>query len=161
VKNLLLSLISVLTCVCSNAQRDSISSRRIAGGWAFEAGAGYSKHLFADVGIAYARDGTVGHHPLEDAIYLATEIYAGNKLVMAPKIGAWAAGGAAAMGLGVNLLYYTDFSGGRVVFRPEVGIGVQGSKLYYGKNIPIGNSQFEGFSRNVVGFTIWINKKLR
>lgn len=36
--------------------------------------------------------------------------------------------------MGLNLIYYTDFDRSSLVFRPEIGIGLDKAKLVYGYN---------------------------
>jgi hypothetical protein len=82
-------------------------------------------------------------------------------MIMAPKIGVWAGGGLGGIGMGINFLYYTNFSEGQAVFRPEVGFGMQAIKIYYGYNLKLGHSGLEDLSHSVFGITIWFNKRLR
>ena len=59
----------------------------------------------------------------------------GKTPVIGPKIGAWVAGGSSAMVLGINMVYYTDFTNGTLCLRPEIGFGVNKVKVVYGYNI--------------------------
>jgi hypothetical protein len=60
-----------------------------------------------------------------------------EKFMMGPKVGAWIAGGCSAMAMGANMIYYTNFSGGTLVFRPEIGFGHLNFKIVYGYNISL------------------------
>ena len=54
---------------------------------------------------------------------------------------------------GASMLYYTDFSGGSLRFRPEVGVSMLGMRVYHGWNFSVDrynplpmNSSFFGMS---------------
>lgn len=88
------------------------------------------KYSFAEVGIAMNHYGT-NRHPFSLNYYIANEIKLDRNVIVGPKIGVWAGGGFA---LGLSLIYYTDFSKGSIVFRPEAGVGFRKTKLMYGYN---------------------------
>lgn len=142
------------------AQKDSTASMTWQGGFGLQAGIGVSKLPFVDVGIAHVKDAVRSIHPLEKASYLSTEVYIGKHPFVAPKLGVWAAGGASVVGLGAAALYYTDFSKGRFVLRPEAGFSVACFRLHYGYNFSLGKSGFSNFAQNVVGMTLWFNRQL-
>lgn len=112
--------------------------------------AGYSQGYFgfADIGFALNMYGT-NRHPFSIHYFLSNEIKVSDRTIVAPKVGAWVAGGFA---LGVNLIYYTDFDRAAWVFRPEIGFGIQKVKLVYGYNVRF-NSSFEGINRHLAGLT--------
>ncbi len=55
----------------------------------------------------------------------------------------------------LNLLYYTDFHAETIRLRPEIGIMIFGSRIAYGVNLPLLNSDFEGLSFD--SFTLQVN----
>ena len=60
-----------------------------------------------------------------------------EKFIMGPKVGAWLAGGCGAAALGANMIYYTNFTNGTLVFRPEIGFGYLNFKFVYGYNFSL------------------------
>ena len=122
---------------------------------AFNAG----KFGFAELGMSMNRTGGVGFHPYADAWFVSSEINPGRKTIIGPKIGAWVAGGAAAMVLGVNFIYYTDFTNSTLVFRPEIGFGLGTGKLVYGYNARLTNTSFDLINKNLVSLTYCIGVK--
>lgn len=60
-----------------------------------------------------------------------------EKFMMGPKVGAWVSGGCGAMAMGANMIYYTNFSNGTLVFRPEIGFGHMNFKFVYGYNFSL------------------------
>jgi hypothetical protein len=60
-----------------------------------------------------------------------------EKFIMGPKVGAWLAGGCGGMAMGANMIYYTNFTNGTLVFRPEIGLGYMNFKFVYGYNISL------------------------
>ena len=136
------------------------SIRRIESRYCLQLGLGYSNTLFFEIGFAKHAEGRVGFHPFQSALYVSTEVYRDSKSYIAPKIGVWAAGGASIVGLGLNLVYYSNLKDpGRLVFRPEIGIGVSDFRFYYGYNIKTGRSRYQPFSNGLVGMNIWIRKR--
>jgi hypothetical protein len=113
----------------------------------------YSNHTFIDLGIAASTFGTVGYHPISRTLYAGSEFHFVDHPMIAPKIGVWAAGGVAAMALGLNLLYQTDFDEGALIFRPEVGLGLDKFKLTYGYNVMLTNKRYEKIHENSFGLT--------
>jgi hypothetical protein len=150
----------LLVSLTAFGQPDTLSAKRWEGGLSFQSGGGLSKKLFAELGIANVKVTTTGHHPLQKVSYLASEVYFDKQIFIAPKTGAWMAGGAGAMGFGAAALYYTDFARGRFVLRPETGIGVGELRIYYGYNFKFGKTGFAGFAQNIVGLNYWFNKKI-
>ena len=107
----------------------------------------FGKNTFFDVGVSKNSKTVVGHHPFSYAYFASTELKLGDKFILGPKIGAWIAGGAGA--LGVNMNYYTDFDNSGLVFRPEIGVGFQNFKLVYGYNIIVTKYRLDGINRNL------------
>ncbi|GAA4319306.1 hypothetical protein GCM10023184_03990 [Flaviaesturariibacter amylovorans] len=116
--------------------------------------------MFAEVGVANVKFTTAGIHPLQKGSYFASEVYFGKRIFIAPKVGVFILGGAGGMGFGAAALYYTDFSNGRFVVRPDVGFGGGSFRLYYGYNFKFGKSGFAGFAQNIIGMNYWFNKEL-
>ena len=116
---------------------------------------GYSlgTYSYADFGFSKNSNTTVGYHPFSSAYFASTEIKLGDKLIIGPKIGAWIAGGSSAMVIGLNMIYYTDFDNGNLVFRPEIGFGVNNFKLVYGYNANLTKDRLNRINKNLVGLT--------
>ncbi len=101
-----------------------------------------------------------GHHPTGIAITMSSEIQnvrvinskigGTDETVVAPKISAWAAGGASAIAMGINELYYTNFKVGCAVIRPEIGFGIEKFKLVYGYNIVVTNRGFIPIDKHII-----------
>ncbi len=99
------------------------------------AGGNAGHYVFLELGVAKRWDRVVGHHPSTQVVFLSAEGRIGPEMVFAPKIGAWAGGGAAGMCMGINALYYMNASGSSACLRPEIGIGFEEFKVVYGYNI--------------------------
>jgi hypothetical protein len=54
--------------------------------------------------------------------------------------------------MGLNIIYYTDFDKASVVFRPEIGLGIEKAKLVYGYNWKF-NKPFDGINKHLAGLT--------
>ena len=65
----------------------------------------------------------------------------------------WIAGGSSAFALGLNMIYYTDFDNGSLVFRPEIGFGLDKFKLVYGYNANLTKNRLDRINKNLVGLT--------
>ena len=111
-------------------------------------GLSFGKHSFADIGISKNSVSRVGYHPFSSAYFASTELKLGGKFILGSKIGAWMAGGVGGMAMGANLIYYTDFNKGNLVFRPEIGFGFEAFKLVYGYNAIIGKRTLEEINWN-------------
>jgi hypothetical protein len=106
------------------------------------------KYGFADIGLAINHYGT-NRHPFSLDYFISNEIKLDKDLIIGPKIGVWLAGGFA---MGLNLIYYTDFDKNSLVFRPEVGIGIDKAKLVYGYNWHWTNS-LTNINQHQIGLT--------
>ncbi|GGB00940.1 hypothetical protein GCM10011511_25330 [Puia dinghuensis] len=104
-------------------------------------------YVFGDIGLSVNTINTTNIEPASGAWFVSDEVKFANKLLMGPKVGIWVGGGLA---FGLNMIYYTDFSQGSLVFRPEVGMGFSPFKLVYGYNAKLTNTRFEGINRNLV-----------
>ena len=116
---------------------------------------GYSlgTYSYADIGLAKLSSTTIGHHPFSSASFVSTEIKLGDKFIVGPKIGVWAAGGSGAMVIGLNMIYYTDFDNSSLVFRPEIGFGLNNFKLVYGYNANLTKYRLDRINKSLVGLT--------
>ncbi len=115
---------------------------------------------YGELGLAVNEHGADGHHAFAWAMFASTELYLNReKFIIAPKIGAWMANGAA---YGLNLLYYTNGKEGSLCFRPEIGLGINVFKLTYGYNFRLVNRDFENVNMHALTFTFLIQvKKLK
>lgn len=109
---------------------------------------------FIELGLAINKHGVLVIHPYADAYFVSTEIKLSNKLLIGPKIGCWASGGIGPCSMGLNLIYYTDFKGSSLRFRPEIGVGMWNFKLVYGYNVAITNKDFNGINKNNLSLAI-------
>ena len=125
-------------------------------------GINYGKQVFIDLGISVNSHGTAGYHSVETAYYLASEFHFTDKPIIGPKIGAWISGGASAIVVGLNIIYYTDFDESSLVFRPEIGFGFDKFKITYGYNAKLTNTSFDRIPQSIIGLTYCFKlKKLR
>jgi hypothetical protein len=112
-------------------------------------GVTFGKNTFFDIGISMNSNTVVGHHPFSSAYFASTELKFSDKFIIGPKIGAWVAGGVGGIATGLNMIYYTDFDNGSLVFRPEVGFGFQSFKLVYGYNAILTKHKLDGVNRSL------------
>jgi hypothetical protein len=149
-----LQLLSVLTILFFSAhgqETDSIKTREIIieRSVGLLTGVAFGKNTFIDIGISKNSNTVVGHHPFSSAYFASTELKFDNKFIIAPKIGAWAAGGVGGIAMGLNMIYYTDFENGSLAFRPEIGFGFQNFKFVYGYNAILTRHKLDGINRNL------------
>jgi hypothetical protein len=112
--------------------------------------AGYSVGTYSYAEIGFAKTGIAEtRHPTGFATFITTELKLGGKFVIGPKIGFWSSNGI--MGIGMNMIYYTDFNNHNVVFRPEVGVGFDRFKIVYGYNANLSRNRLERINRNLFG----------
>lgn len=116
-------------------------------------------YVFGEIGIAKNSNLTVGNHRFWSAYYGSIEFGGRNKMIVAPKVGAWAAGGVGGIGIGVNMMYCTDFHNGSIVFRPEAGIGISNIKIAYGYNAILSSYKLDGINRNLVSLVYYFRLK--
>lgn len=95
-------------------------------------------------------------HPLWSSVYASSEFFYNNSLFAGPKVGVCAYGG---MGMGLSLMYYTNFSQSSLQLRPEVGFGLFNLRVYYGHNMRITNTRFNAVSKNLLGINVFFNAK--
>lgn len=148
---LLTTILLILLIFTGRAQQtDSLSPRyRLQPDryLALMTGLSAGSYVNGEIGLGEIIDSRTGIHPASLAWFASDEIRLTNKLLMGPKIGVWVAGGSA---LGLNMIYYTDFGKGTLVFRPEIGGGLFNVKLVYGYNAKLTNTDFKGINRNLV-----------
>lgn len=153
---LTLALLQLTSTVYSQA--DSIRAAGIRRGDTYlSVLVGYNGWLsnYGEVGVAKNRLDVVGAHALGWALFASTEFKLSSKeTVLGPKIGFWIGGGVSAVALGLTMIYYTNFEGGALRFRPEIGFGLHRFKLVYGYNIALTNKEFEGINTDNMSFVI-------
>lgn len=123
--------------------------------------AGYSQGVygFGELGVAVNKRRRAGNHSTAMVAYASSEVKIDKQTIIGPKIGGWISGGAAAMALGANFIYYSDFSSAAWCFRPECGLGILNWKVVYGYNFLFTNKQFEGVNSHVVSFVFLFGLK--
>jgi len=57
---------------------------------------------------------------------------------------------------GASVIYYTDFNIGALRFRPEIGVGMFGVRLVYGRNLTMANYEFPGLNTNNFMFAVYL-----
>ncbi|HEU4718779.1 MAG TPA: hypothetical protein VFU15_13135 [Bacteroidia bacterium] len=123
-------------------------------------GINYWHWTYGEVGVAKNSFTLAGVHPFASAVFISDELKMDDHhFVMGPKIGGWIAGGASAMALGINAIYYTDFSAGSLRLRPEIGIGMGPFKVVYGYNLRLTGKYFPYVNSNVVSAVFLIGLK--
>ena len=149
-----LRLLSILTILFFTAQgqvtdttkaREVIVKRSVG----LLTGVTFSKNTFIEIGISKNSNMVVGHHPFTSAYFASTELKFGDKFIIGPKIGAWAAGGVGGIAMGLNMIYYTDFDNASLVFRPEIGFAFQSFKFVYGYNAILTSHKLDGINRSL------------
>ena len=120
---------------------------------------GYNRAVLLELGFAYSQFSSVGLHPFSSTVFISNEVHFHHKITIAPKVGLWVSGGAGGLVMGVNLLYYTNFTQSMIVFRPEMGIGARGFKLTYGHNVSQANKQFDDLPISVFSITFCLGVK--
>ena len=151
ITGLLLLYFQIVPTTCLSQMGDSANFEQIKKGdryLSFLLGYNIWKNHFAEVGIALNQLNTVGHHPLGVTYFISNEVRIFGEPLMGPKIGCWFAGGASAVAMGINAVYYTDLKSGALRFRPEIGLGLDRIKIVYGYNIPITHRDFGKINRS-------------
>jgi hypothetical protein len=114
---------------------------------------------FLELGVAHNQLDMQGHHAFGFNYFVSAEVKIDNDLVLGPKVGLWFSNG---LGMGLNLIYYTDFGDSALRFRPELGIGLSRFKIVYGYNISLTNKDFEKINKSNIGLSILLGlKKIR
>lgn len=112
------------------------------------------KNSFAEIGIGMYQRGWIDYFPFLSSVSISDEIRIGNKFIMGPKIGSFFNIFSMPVGFGLNLIDYTDFETTALRFRPEIGLGLQGTRIVYGYNIPITNSNFGNINTHNFGIVV-------
>lgn len=124
-------------------------------------GAGYGRYVSGEVGYGHATMGRVGYHGSSTGVFSSVEFFAfdRSKWIIAPKVGAWAAGGPAGMTMGVHLVYYTDMQTATLRFRPDIGFGGGRVRIVTGYNFVIVNKNAPWVTPLVVSMQVTANLK--
>jgi hypothetical protein len=112
---------------------------------------------FVEIGLAKRTIGDERHYTIGFTGY-SVEFKPGNHFIMAPKVGVWG-GAMSPLLIGLNLLFYTDFVKGNLVFRPEAGVGLPFFKLVYGYNSALTNKNFAGVNKHNIGLLFILKLK--
>lgn len=111
---------------------------------------------FVELGLAHNQLDMQGHHAFGFNYFFSTELKIDNDIVLGPKVGLWFSN---AIGMGLNLIYYTDFDNSALRFRPEIGIGLSRFKIVYGYNISLTNKDFEKVNKSNIGLMVLFGLK--
>lgn len=146
-----------LSSVCFSQDNDSTSFHK-AGDKYLSLLLGYNfwSNHFLEVGLAHNQLDVQGPHPFGFNYFLSTEIKIDNELVLGPKIGFWAGNG---FGMGVNIIYYTDFENSALRFRPEIGVGLSRFKIVYGYNLLLTNKDFDKINKSNISLMLLLQLK--
>lgn len=135
-KKYILFVTVIFSGIVVEAQQDSIAPkynfRKMQKEWAVLVGFNAGDSFFGDIGFGINEYGSAGPHPIAVSFTAGSEIqFRHTDKLIGPKISMHMMGGSA---LGFNLIHYTNFKKTSLVFRPEVGFGVQRFKMTYGYN---------------------------
>ena len=155
-KNILTTFFFVLLTFLGNCQTSdttvpSVKTVEFKKDFSLLLGYNRGKYGFADIGFAINHYGT-NRHPFSIDYFISNEIKLSKDVIIGPKVGIWVGGGFA---MGLNLIYYTNFEKGNLVFRPEIGIGFEKAKLVYGYNWNW-TKALNGINQHQVGLTYCI-----
>lgn len=158
--NIIFGLIIGLSTLCFAQASDSTSFFRAGDKYlSFLVGYNFWNNHFLELGLAHNQLDMQGPHAFGFNYFVSTEIKVGNDLLLGPKIGLWFANG---IGIGLNVIYYTDLDSSSWRFRPEFGIGLSRFKIVYGYNIALTNKDFEKVGKNNIGVMVLLGlKKIR
>lgn len=172
-RSCLLFSFMMLSLAAGAQEADSVETNRIVVERSIQVVTGGTigkRSKFWEVGVAKSTYRKAGHHSASSNIFASVEMKidglvnnkSEEKFIIGPKIGAWLAGGASAMAMGANMIYYTDFTYGTLVFRPDIGFGFSHFKLVYGYNFRLTNDKLERLNYNVGSLFVGIGvKKLK
>lgn len=118
---------------------------------------GFKQH-YGEIGIAIHDNGTASHHPIATTLGLSSEILLDkDETMVGNKLSLWLNGGQT---IGFNLIHYTNFSSANyLAFRPELGIGFDILRVYYGYNFKIINDRLSRVPSHNFGINVLINVK--
>ena len=125
-------------------------------GYSLLGGLNCFNYSYGENGIARHSYGTAGHHPWAWALFVSDEFRLDRRFIMGPKVGGWFSGGASALALGINAIYYTDLKNGTLRLRPEIGFGFEHVKVVYGYNIGITGREFQGINTHNVALAFLV-----
>ena len=120
-------------------------------------GAGVGKNGFAEIGLSKRTVGDERHYSISFTGY-SLEFKPGSHFIIAPKAGIWGAA-MSPLCIGLNLLFYTDFVKGSLVFRPEIGFALPFLKVAYGYNSSLTNKNFAGINKHNAGILFHVKLK--
>lgn len=120
-------------------------------------GANIGRHGFAELGLAKRTIGEERHYSVGVTTY-TVELKPDRRFIIGPKLGIWGFA-MSNLGFGLNLIYYTDFDKGSLVFRPEAGAAFEFGKLIYGYNSSIVNKNFPGVNKHQVAVMFLLKLK--
>ena len=133
-----LPLLLILYVTAARAQSGSAKSIGLL------AGAGWSRHPYAELGISKNSMAYGGHHAFGSAYYFSSEVHISNRPLLGPKAGAWLA--VLPLLIGLSVVDYTDFGQQCLVLKPEFGVGFDRVKLSFTWNRKLTNHSFEGLA---------------
>jgi hypothetical protein len=114
-------------------------------------GFNFWKTAYGELGLAINQHGRNGSHPTAWAYFISNEIKIDDNIIIGPKIGAWVGG---SLGVGINVIYYTDFNKSALRVRPEFGWAFGRWKVVYGYNLPLINTSFRGVNKHNLGIAL-------
>jgi hypothetical protein len=150
------SILTLAVAVCllattiANAQDSTVKKHPIRS-TRLQLGAGYAGSLLLEAGVAHHVTGLFWR-PFQGVIYASVEAQVGDKLLVGPKLGFWAANIA---GLGGCVKFQTNGHQAGLFVRPEAGFGYGSVRIYYGHEMRITNPDFGGYNRHVLGVNWW------
>jgi hypothetical protein len=154
---IILGLVFGLSTLCFSQDNDSTHFHKVGDKYlSLLVGYNFWNNHFLELGIAHNQLDMQGHHPFGFNYFMSTEIKIDNELVLGPKIGLWASNG---LGMGLNLIYYTDLDDSALRFRPEIGIGLSRFKIVYGYNISLTNKDFDKINKSNIGLMVLLGLK--
>lgn len=121
-------------------------------------GLGFQETGFVEAGVQFHK---IYIHPLSLASagpYLTVDgLIKDDELMIGPKIGYEITAGL--IGIAADATYYTDFESDSFVFTPRAGISIMGfANLFYGRNIPLSDFQFDVIDKNRFSLVFNINR---
>lgn len=151
----LLFILSSFIGVAQSRRFQCDSCPTIQDGFTGSFGVSFQRHIDPEVGVIYCVS-TLKHSNAVPVVFLpklSTEFYlAGGEPYLAPKISFEAF--YAFAGARINLIDYTNFKISDYRFTPEIGLTLAGViDIYYGYNIPIGNTRIENVVTNRITVT--------
>lgn len=151
-RKFILLLLIVLPTLTFSQSNDTTSFSKLGDKYlSVLVGYNFWNNHFVELGLAYNQLNMQGHHAFGYHYFVSSEVKIDSDLVLGPKVGVWFGGG---LGIGLNLIYYTDFDNSALRFRPEIGIGLSRFKIVYGHNISLTNKDFEKINKSNIGLVL-------